>query len=101
MSITFAIEAHTVAELDALACEHAPTLNVHNTGGYTLLAALGIEPDYCGSIDAAELLERIDRGPQRADPARTPAPSTSPNGCHGSARSPSPPHRLGRQVMWA
>jgi meromycolic acid enoyl-[acyl-carrier-protein] reductase len=63
MSITFCVEAHSEAEDDALASENAPTLNVHNTGGWTLLAVLGIEPDHYGTIDAADLLARIDAGP--------------------------------------
>ena len=64
MSITFAIEAQTDAEAQALAVEDAPSLNVHNGGGYRLLRALGIEPDCWGTIDAAELLDRIDHGPR-------------------------------------
>jgi hypothetical protein len=64
MSITFAIEARTDDEAQALAVEDAPSLNVHHGGGYRLLRTLGIEPDCCGTIDAAELLARIDNGPR-------------------------------------
>src|SRR5687767_3635353 len=45
MSITFRVEAHNEADDEALASENAPTLNVHNTGGWTLLAVLGLELD--------------------------------------------------------
>lgn len=40
MSITFAIQARSDAELDALNSEGAPTLNVHNHGAGILLAAV-------------------------------------------------------------
>ena len=59
MSITFCVEAHSEAEDDALSSENAPILNVHNTGGYTLLATLGIDLDHYGTIDAADLHARI------------------------------------------
>src|SRR3954468_4362244 len=63
MSITFCVEAHSDAEDNALASQHAPTLNVHNTGGWTLLAVLGIDLDHYGTIDAADLLARFDAAP--------------------------------------
>ena len=65
MSITFCIESHSEAEDEALESEDAPTLNVHNTGGWTLLAALGITPNHYGEIDAADLLARIDAARER------------------------------------
>src|SRR3954447_23359480 len=99
MSITFCVEAHSEADDDALASEHAPTLNVHNTGGWTLLAVLGIELDHYGTIAAADLLARIDVATGRPIPdhpgldyvvARLPLLRT----LAGAA------HRLGRQVVW-
>jgi hypothetical protein len=66
MSITFCVEAHNEAEDDALPSEKAPTLTVHNTGGWTRLAVLGIEPDHYGTIDAADLLARAAGMKQKA-----------------------------------
>ena len=63
MSITFCIEAHSDTEDDALDSENAPTLNVHNNGGWLVLLSLGIEPNHYGEIDAADLLARIDAIP--------------------------------------
>src|SRR4051812_26273657 len=44
MSITLCVEAHSEADDDALATENAPPLNVHDAGGWTLLAVLGSHP---------------------------------------------------------
>jgi hypothetical protein len=99
MSITFCVEAHSEAEDDALASENAPTLNVHNTGGWALLAVLGIEPDHYGTIDSAELLARIDAAPVGPIPEH-------PGLDYVVARLPRlrdvavAAHRLGRQVVW-
>ena len=98
MSITFCVEAHSEAEEDALASEHAPTLNLHNTGGCTLLAVLGIDLDRYGTIDAADLLARIDTGPVGPIPEH-------PGLDYVVARLPRlrevavAAHRLGRQVV--
>lgn len=35
-------------------------LNVSNSNAYAILEVLGIEPYYCGSIEASELIEKID-----------------------------------------
>lgn len=60
MSMTFTIahrtdvdgrEVWSHGECDA-------TFNVHNAGGCAILASLGFEPDYCGSLDAQEVLRR-------------------------------------------
>ena len=93
MSITFCIEAHNEAEDTALISEHAPELNVHIAGGSRLLAALGIEPDHDGTIDAGDLLTRLD------------ARSVSTDG-YVTERLPrlreiaTAAQRLGRQVVW-
>ena len=99
MSITFCVEAHSEAEDDALASENVPTLNVHNTGGWTLLAVLGIEPDHYGTIDAADLLARIGAAP--VGPI-----AEHPGLDYVLARLPLlrrvavAAHRLGRRVVW-
>src|SRR5215203_1717642 len=99
MSITFCVEAHNEAEDDALASENAPSLNVHNTGGWTLLAVLGIEPDHYGTIDAADLLARTDAAPVGPIPEH-------PGLDYVAARLPLlrdvavAAARLGRQVVW-
>ena len=99
MSITFCIEAHSPSEDEALRSEDAPELNVHNTGGWTLLAVLGIDLDHCGTIDAADLLARIDAAPVGPVPehlgldyvvARLPRLRDVAVGGQ----------RLGRQVVW-
>ena len=64
MSITFAIEARTAEEAQALAVEDAPTMNVHNAGACLVFTALGLDLACSGTIDAAELLDRIDHGPR-------------------------------------
>ena len=99
MSITFCIEARSPAEDDALRSEHAPELNVHNAGGWTLLAALGIEPDHYGTIDAADLLARIDTA--ATDPiAEHLDPTTSPTRLPMLRDVAVAADRLGRQVVW-
>src|SRR5690349_10408579 len=65
MSITFCIEAHSPTEDEALRSEDAPELNVHNSGRFSLFAALGITPDQYGEIDAADLIARIDAARER------------------------------------
>src|SRR5687767_1298759 len=72
MSITFCIEAHSPTEDEALHSEDAPELNVHNSAGYTPLAAAGITPDQSGEIDPADLTARIDAARER-DGVRPPS----------------------------
>ena len=99
MSITFCIAAHSPTEDEALHSEDAPELNVHNTGGWTLLAVLGIELDHYGTIDAADLLTRIDAGPVGPIPEH-------PGHDYVAARLPRlrqvavAAQRLSRQVVW-
>ena len=99
MSITFCVEAHSEAEDNALASQHAPTLNVHNTGGWSLLAVLGIDLDHYGTIDAADLLARIDAAPVGPIPEH-------PGLDYVVTRLPRlrtvavAAYRLGRQVVW-
>jgi hypothetical protein len=38
--------------------DHDAAFNVHNAGGCAILASLGFETDYCGTLDAAEVLRR-------------------------------------------
>ena len=52
MSITF------YADTDLAADEFE--LNLSNTNALDLLAWLGYEPDYCGRLDRADLLARLD-----------------------------------------
>jgi hypothetical protein len=60
MSMTFTIcervtvdgrEVWSHGECDA-------TFNVHNAGGYAILRSIGIEPDSCGSHEAADVVAR-------------------------------------------
>lgn len=60
MSITFCIESRSEREDRALESEGAPVLNVHNAGGFSLLDRLGYELDHYGTVDAADLIARID-----------------------------------------
>lgn len=60
MSITFCIESRSEREERALESEGAPVLNVHNAGGFILLDRLGYELDHYGTVDAADLIARID-----------------------------------------
>lgn len=43
------------------------SLNVSNVNGAQILASLGVESDYCGSIDPADLLGRSLLGPVTTD----------------------------------
>lgn len=88
---------HRVAQRDrgrALQSEGAPELNVHNTGGFNLLAVVGLEPDRYGTLDATDFIARIG--------SVTPAVSDD----YLAARLPVlrtvalAAHRLGRQVVW-
>lgn len=38
--------------------DHDAAFNVHNAGGYAILRTIGIEPDYCGTADAADVVAR-------------------------------------------
>lgn len=38
--------------------EHDAAFNVHNAGGFAVLESIGIEADYCGSHDAADVHAR-------------------------------------------
>ena len=69
MSVTFSIEARTFEEMDALAAEGAPSVNVSNTNGGTIHVALGMpDPaadgawDVWGALDADEFLDRLAAG---------------------------------------
>jgi hypothetical protein len=99
VSITFCIEALSPAEDEALHSEHAPELNVHNAGGWTLLAALGIEPDHYGTITPGDLLDRIDSATAAPIPENLSVD-------YVAARLPllrdiaTAAGRLGRQVVW-
>ena len=109
MSITFCIEAHSPTEDEALRSEDAPELNVHNSGGFSLLATLGITPDHYGQIDAADLVARIDAAHER-DSVRPPSCRFVPSHIERDdyvARSSArlrdvavAAGNLGRQVVW-
>ena len=99
MSITFCIEAHSDDRGRRARRENAPTLNVHNTGGWTLLAALGIDPDHYG--------DDRRRRPARPHRRRPVGPIPEHPGLdYVVARLPRlrdvavAAHRLGRQVVW-
>jgi hypothetical protein len=99
MTITFCIQSHNPADDQALRSEDAPELNVHNAGGWTLLAALGIEPDHYGTLDAGDLLDRITAATAAPVPAHL-------NADYITARLPLlhdiaiAAARLNRQVVW-
>lgn len=57
MSMTFTI-ARRMADGAWWHGEHDAAFNVHNAGGMAILESIGIEPDYCGSHDAADVLAR-------------------------------------------
>lgn len=60
MSMTFTI-AHRIDVDGREVWSHGEcdaTFNVHNAGGYAILASLGFEADTCGSLDAGEVLRR-------------------------------------------
>lgn len=72
MSMTFTI-AHREQDGDRVVWSHGEcdaTFNVHNAGGYALLRTVGIEPDYAGSVDAAECLNRCVAWRATEAPAR-------------------------------
>lgn len=50
MSITFGVKGFP---------ENAPELNVSNTNGMAIQRMLGMEPDYCGSLDPSQLLAAL------------------------------------------
>jgi hypothetical protein len=53
---------------------HDAAFNVHNAGGFAILEAIGIEADYCGSHDAADVHARCVawRATHPAAPAERP-----------------------------
>lgn len=59
MSITFAPALRRDNCIDMTVAPDGPDLNVSNRNGFLLLTELGLEPDYCGDMDAQELLALI------------------------------------------
>lgn len=59
MSIYFEIQANSNDEFKALEAEGAPYFNMSNSNGlHFQRVVLGIEPDYSGTLDPCDLLER-------------------------------------------
>jgi len=63
MSVTFIRHNMTYHEVieDGYTCHdpNGPSLNVSNTNAFYLQELLGLEPDYSGEIEAADLLGRV------------------------------------------
>lgn len=60
MSMTFTI-AHRITVDGREVWSHGEcdaTFNVHNAGGFAILRTIGIEPDHCGSWEAADVMAR-------------------------------------------
>jgi len=60
MSMTFTI-AHRIDVDGREVWSHGEcdaTFNVHNAGGWAILRTIGIEPDYCGAVEAADVVAR-------------------------------------------
>lgn len=59
MSITFEIQANSIEEFKALESEGAPYFNMSNSNAFVFQNnILGIEADYCGTLDPVVILEK-------------------------------------------
>lgn len=58
--------------------------NVHNQGGMALLRSIGVEPDSCGTLDAADVVARCVTWRAVDAPARGVAPASQGVGARGA-----------------
>ena len=103
MSIDF-YPAHYIAENHIGIVAGGPTLNVSNRNAALIIERLGVEFDYCGSIDADDLLGRALVGNVGRDDSGDPAIEIAPNFIEGGLRAGYFDDRLGEIVeiaTWA
>ena len=99
MTVTFHIEHHNRAELDALEIEGAPTLNVNNANAGHLQALLNLPPEPYGQIDARRTPRPHHRHRRLRPTSSRPTPSRPRHvaaaaarlGRHAPGTEPGPP----------